>query len=49
MNVSDAVKEQYKNNSIHKNLILSFPELDLQITHKAVSYTHLTLPTIYSV
>ncbi len=27
MNVSDAVKEQYKNNSIHKNLILSFPEL----------------------
>ena len=36
MNVSDAVKEQYKNNSIHKNLILSFPELDLQITHKDI-------------
>ncbi len=36
MNVSDAVKEQYKNNSIHKNLILRFPELNLQITHKDI-------------
>ncbi len=36
MNVSDAVKEQYKNNSIHKNLILRFPELDLQIMHKDI-------------
>lgn len=36
MNVSDAVKGQYKNNSIHKNLILRFPELDLQIMHKDI-------------
>ncbi|MGN0331476.1 MAG: hypothetical protein ACI4D9_00365 [Lachnospiraceae bacterium] len=34
MNVSDAVKKQYRDNSIHKNLILKFPELDLQIRHE---------------
>ncbi len=36
MNVSDAVKGQYKNNSIHKNLILRFPEMDLQIMHRDI-------------
>lgn len=33
MNISDTVKEQYRSNSIHKNLVLRFPELNLQIGH----------------
>lgn len=36
MNVSEAVKEQYRSNSRHKNLVLKFPELDLQINHKDI-------------
>lgn len=36
MNVPDTVKEQYKNNSRHKHLVIRFPELDLQIAHKSM-------------
>lgn len=34
MKVSDAVKAQYKNNSRHKNLVIRFPELNMQADHK---------------
>lgn len=36
MNVSDKVKEQYKGNSIHKNLMLEFDELGLTIGNASV-------------
>lgn len=34
MNVSDAVKAKYRNNSRHKNLVIRFPLSGLQINHK---------------
>lgn len=43
MNVSNSVKEQYKNNSIHKNLVLRFPELNLQISHKDIHHDSVRL------
>ncbi len=36
MNVPDTVKEQYKNNSRHKHLVIRFPDLNLQIDHKSM-------------
>lgn len=43
MNVSNFVKEQYRNNSIHKNLILRFPELDLEISQKDIHMDSVSL------
>lgn len=36
MKVSDDVKREYQNNGIHKNLILRFPEINLQIEHQYI-------------
>ena len=34
MKVADEIKAQYKSNSVHKNLIVRFPELNVQTEHK---------------
>lgn len=36
MNVSNIVKQQYHSTSIHKNLLLYFPELDLEIKNSQI-------------
>lgn len=36
MKVSDEIKEAYKSNSIHKTVILEFPDLKLTIPHKQI-------------
>jgi hypothetical protein len=36
MQVSDTVKSEYKLNSVHKNLVLYFPDLDLTVPHKQI-------------
>ena len=36
MNVSNNVKKQYHSTSIHKNLLLYFPELDLEIKNSQI-------------
>lgn len=38
MNVSDAVKKEYHQNSTHKNLIIYFPELDLTVDNCQIGY-----------
>lgn len=36
MTVSDEVKKEYKGNAAHKNLVMTFPDLDLTIPHKNI-------------
>lgn len=36
MNVSDEIKQAYKNDSIHKNVYLYFPDLDLTVPHSQI-------------
>lgn len=43
MNVSDAVKREYHQNSKHKNLILYFPELDLTVSNSQIDYESMHL------
>lgn len=38
MEVSEATKQAYKNNSIHKELTLKFPGLNMKIPHKKIYY-----------
>lgn len=43
MNVSDEVKQSYKSNSIHKNLLLHFSDLNLTIPHSQIYQESMTL------
>lgn len=43
MDVSEKVKGQYHNNSIHKNLILRFPELNIDITNGEIHQESMSL------
>lgn len=43
MEVSVATKQAYKSNSVHKNLILEFPNLNLVIPHKNIYYESMRL------
>lgn len=43
MEVSTATKQAYKSNSIHKELTLEFPNLDLVIPHKNIYYESMRL------
>lgn len=43
MNVSNEIKAQYQSNSVHKNLILRFPEQNLQIRHEDLHQDSLRL------
>ena len=43
MQVSNEVKQAYQSNSVHKNLIVTFPELDLTVDKKNIYYESMNL------
>lgn len=43
MEVSNEIKQAYQSNSVHKNLIITFPELDLTVDKKNIYYESMNL------